>query len=395
MSLPTETLEDEPAPTVPRLRDGVRECLLMFLAVRIGLSLLSWAAITVVPVRTGLPVVPGWAIAPVTQGWRAMLTATERQDSAWFLRIATGGYSSSDGSAAFFPLFPMMIRALAWLPGIGPLGAALIISNACFVGGLVMVHGLTRLEGMSSHVARTTVLLMAIFPTAFFFMAPYTEAPFLLLSVAAFWFARRNRWGFAALTGALAALTRSIGVLLVLALVVEAFHRSREDGRSVWPRLAAAAAVAIGPALYFLYWAVAHDDPWAPLDAQRAWQRVFTFPGTALLHAVQFAWRYGSYWLIDVLVVGVVLVASLAGIRRLRLTYSVYALTSLALPLFEPFPDRPLLSMPRFVAVIFPAFWVMATAVDRRRLPEPLAVGVFAGGYALLATLFVNWWNVF
>jgi hypothetical protein len=395
VSASVATSEDELGPPVPRLRDGLRECVLVFVAVRVALSVLSWAAVAVVPVRTGLPVVPGWAIGPVTQGWRVMLTATERQDAAWFLRIATGGYAAGDGSAAFFPLYPMAIRALAWLPGIGPLGAALVVSNACFLGALVMVHGLTRLEGMSAQVARTTVLLLAIFPTAFFFLAPYTEASFLLLSVAAFWFARRDRWALAALAGALAALTRSIGVLLVFALAVEAIQRSREDGRPLLPRLAAAAAIAIGPALYFLYWAVAHDDFWAPLDAQRAWQRVFTFPGTALLHAVQYAWRYGTYWLIDIVVVGIVLVAAIAGVRRLRPAYSVYALASLALPLFEPFPDRPLLSMPRFVIVIFPAFWVMADAVERRWVPEPLAVGVFSGGYALLAALFLNWWNVF
>ena len=38
-----------------------------------------------------------------------------------------------------------------------------------------MLHGLTRLEGMSREAARLTVLLVAIFPTAFFFMAPYTR----------------------------------------------------------------------------------------------------------------------------------------------------------------------------------------------------------------------------
>jgi hypothetical protein len=395
VSAQTWVLEGEPTPAVPRVRDGVRECVLVFLAVRIGLSVLSWIAVTVVPIRSGLPVVRGWAIAPVAQGWQAMITATERQDAAWFLRIATGGYHANDGSAAFFPLYPMAIRALAWLPGIGPLGAALIISNACFLAGLVMVHALTRLEGMSSQVARTTVMLVAIFPTAFFFLAPYTEAPFLVLSVSAFWFARRDRWALAALMGALAALTRSIGVLLMPALAVEAWQRSREDGGSLGPRLAAAAAVVVGPVLYFLYWAAAHDDLLAPLDAQRSWQRVFTFPGTTIVRAVEFAWRYGTYWLIDLIVVGIVLVAALAGVRRFRAAYSVYALASLALPLFEPFPDRPLLSMPRFVIVIFPAFWVMADTVERRWVPEPLAVGICSAGYALLAALFVNWWNVF
>ncbi len=379
----------------PRLRDGLRSSLLTFLGVRIGLSVLSWISITLIEPRQGSPTVPGWVIGPVSVGWRAIVTATERQDAAWFLRIATGGYLANDGSAAFFPLYPMAIRVVAWLPGIGPLGAALIVSNACFLGALVMLHGLTRLEGWSTDTARTTILFVAIFPTAFFFLAPYSESPFLLLSVSAFWFARRDRWALAGLMGALAALTRSIGLILVLGLAVEAIQRSREDGGPLLPRLAGAAAVAIGPALYFLYWNAAHGDLLAPLDAQRAWQRELTFPIATLTDAVTSAWRYGTYWLLDLVVVAVVLIAVVAGVRMLRGGYLAYALASLAVPLFMPLPARPLLSMPRFVVVLFPAFWVLANAVERRRIPEPLVVATFAGGYALLAALFINWWHVF
>ena len=49
----------------------------------------------------------------------------------------------------------------------------------------------------------------------------------------------------------------------------------------------------------------------------------------------------------------------------------------------------------RFVVVIFPAFWVIARAVERRRLPESVVTGTFAAGYGILALLFVNWWHVF
>jgi hypothetical protein len=383
------------SPDPPRLRDGFRTCLSVFIAVRVGFSVLSWVSVTLIQPRQGVPAVPGWAIEPLTQGWQAIVTATERQDAAWFLRIATSGYADNDASAAFFPLYPLAIRALAWLPGVGPLGAALLISNACFLAALVMLHGLTRLEGMSEHTSRTTVVVLAIFPTAFFFLAPYTESPSLLLSIASFWFARRDRWVLAAVMGALAAATRSVGVLLVLGLAVEAIQRSREDGRPLAPRLLAAAGVLVGPTLYLVFWHVGHGDLWAPLEAQRTWQRVFTFPLETLVGAAQHAWRFGTYWLIDVLVVAVVFVAVIAGARMLRAGYLAYAVASLALPLFEPFPDRPLVSMPRFVVVIFPAFWVIARAIERRRLPEPLVVATFAGGYALLATLFVNWWDIF
>jgi Gpi18-like mannosyltransferase len=382
-------------PALPRLRDGLRSSLLTFVGVRIGLSVLSWVAIALIEPRQLIPTVPGWAIEPIEVGWRAIVTATERQDAAWFLRIATGGYAPDDGSAAFFPLYPLAIKVVAWLPGVGPLGAALLISNMCFLGALVMLHGLTRLEGWSDHTARTTILLIAIFPTAFFFLAPYSESPFLLLSVSAFWFARRDRWALAGLMGALAALTRSIGLLLVLGLAVEAIQRTREDDGPLLPRLAAATTVAIGPALYFLYWGAAHANLWAPSDAQRNWQRELTFPLTTIAHAVTDAWHNGTYWLIDLVLAGVVLIAVMAGIRLLRGGYLSYALASLALPLFLPLPDRPLLSMPRFVAVLFPAFWVLARSIERRRLPEPLVVATFAGGYALLTVLFINWWHVF
>lgn len=390
---PLEAAPEETAPV--RLRLGVRDSLLVFLAVRIGFSLLGLIAVGVIDQRPDPPAVAGWPISVITEGWRVLLTATERQDAAWFLAIATRGYDAADGSAAFFPIYPMAISLVASLPGIGPLGAALVVSNACFAAALVMLHGLSRLEGMSPTDARRTVLFVAIFPTAFFFLAPYSEGPFLLASVTAFWFARRDRWAAAALAGALAAGTRSVGVLLAIGLAVEAVHRSREDRRPVIPRLAAAVAVGLGPLLYLAWWRIVHGDATAPWSAQRNWQREVRPPWRTLFDAVGEAWASGGYWLIDALVVAIVIAAVLAGSRRLRPSYLAYALGSLVLPLVYVWPTRPLLSMPRFVAVIFPAAWVLAGAVARRRFSESAVVGVFVGGYALLGALFVTWWDVF
>jgi hypothetical protein len=75
--------------------------------------------------------------------------------------------------------------------------------------------------------------------------------------------------------------------------------------------------------------------------------------------------------------------------------YLAYAAASLTLPLLAPYPDRPLLSMPRFVIVIFPVAWGYALAVRSGRLPDALVTGVFAAGYGVMATLFVAWQYVF
>jgi Gpi18-like mannosyltransferase len=394
--------EAAPGSPVPiRLREGLRSCAMVFLAVRIAFGVLSGVGVGMIQPRPlpgsgdRLPVVAAWPIAPITPGWHNVVTATERQDAARFLGIATSGYDRDDGSAAFFPGYPLAVRAVAWLPFVGPLGAALLVSNAAFAMALLLMYGLARLEFGSTSVARRSVLFLAVFPTAIFFLAPYSESLFLVLSLWAYWAARRERWGWAALAAALAASTRAVGIVLLPALAVEAVHRWREDGGALLPRLGAAAATLAGPALYLGYWALHLHDLAGPFDAQRTWRRSFGLPWITVVNAWRYAWRYQSYWMFDVIVVGIVTVAIVAGVHRLRPTYLTYAGLSLLIPLCYPEAGRPLLSMPRFVAVLFPAFWIIALAVERRKLPEPLVTAVFAGGYAIAGSLFINWWHIF
>jgi hypothetical protein len=324
-----------------------------------------------------------------------LVTALQRQDTQWFLRLATDGYAAGDNSAAFFPAFPVAVRVVAALPGVGPLGAGLLVASAAAYGALLVLHGLTRLE-LGPEAARRAVLFTALFPTAFFLYAPYTESLFLLASVSTFWFARRERWAWAATAGALAATTRSVGILLILALWVEAIAQHRRDGRPLLPRVVAAAAVAIGPLLYLSWWQLRFGDFWAPLDRQRSWRSGgIRFPIEAALTGLRQAWRYQSWWLLDALVVTIAVVGVILVVRRVPLTYTVYAASSILLPLTLVFADRPFLSMPRFMAVLFPVSWGWALAAARQQPPEAAILVAFAAGYALLAYLFINWWPVF
>jgi Mannosyltransferase (PIG-V) len=376
------------------LRPGFRYCLWVFLGVRVAVSLLAVVAIGLIPLHKAGVNVPGWPSPLIVPGWHNAFAALERQDAQWFFRIADAGYRADDGSAAFFPLYPVLVRGVSLLTGGNMLAAGTVVSNVSFLGALVVLYGLTARELSEAH-ARTAVLLLAIFPTSLFFLAPYSESTFLLLCVTAFWCARRDRWALAALAAALAAMTRSIGIVLAPALLVEAFQQHRETGVPFLPRAAAALATLVGPLLYLLYWLVAFDDALAPLQAQRAWQRVATFPIRTLIDAVWSAYTFRSVWIIDALVAGIVLFGAVLSWWRLRPTYAVYASASLLVPLAYPFPSRPLLSVPRFAAVIFPSFWVLADLVERRRLPRSALVAVFAGGLSLLTVLFVNWYDIF
>jgi hypothetical protein len=184
--------------------------------------------------------------------------------------------------------------------------------------------------------------------------------------------------------------------VLILALAVEAVRQWRREGRAPLPRLLGAAAPALGPLLYLGWWHLRFDAFWAPLDAQRAWRPDGPAePLGVAWDAIVLAWRYQTWWLIDLAVVGFAVVGVALAVRRVAATYSVYAGASLLLPLLFPLDGRPLMSMPRFAAVLFPAAWGYAALGERRPRVGEAALVASAVAYGVLATHFINWLYIF
>lgn len=380
-------------------RPGVRYCVSVFLATRLGFLVLGVVGPGLLPLRSDFPQVPGWPVAAPTPGLHNAIEAWEREDAAWFLRIADSGYAEDDGSAVFFPLYPMAIRAVSWVIG-DLLVAGLLVANLAFLAALLVMYSLAASE-LSEGTARRAVLYASLFPTSFFFFAPYSESLFLFLAVSAFWAARRKRWALAALAAALAALTRNVGLVLAPVLALEALHQRREDPDArLGPGLLASASVGLGTLAYLATWKVRSGDWLAPLHLQSQWLRSWTPPWRTLAEAIDQAFHQvgvfpGGYWLVDLVVFAAALSIAVAGLRWLRPSLSAFALVCLAVPLFLPFTGRALLSVPRFVLVIFPLYLVLAEASERGRIPHAVIVGVGAAGLGLLTPLFLNWYYIF
>jgi hypothetical protein len=71
--------------------------------------------------------------------------------------------------------------------------------------------------------------------------------------------------------------------------------------------------------------------------------------------------------------------------RMLPFAYGAYVLAALALPLSYPVTAQPLMSLPRFLVVLFPlSMWYAASLAARPRLQAPVLAGS-----ALLMAFFV------
>jgi Mannosyltransferase (PIG-V) len=184
--------------------------------------------------------------APTPNRWFELW---DQWDFGYYQKIAEFGYEASDGSLAFYPLFPWLVRLVAYICG-SYLAAGLIVSGVASVAAAVLLRRLVQLD-YGSGVALRSVWFFLIFPTAYFLHVGYSESLFLALALASVLAARVDRWGPACLLGAFCWLTRAAGAVLVPTLAVEAAQKYSTSRR--WnPRWLWIALVPAGFATYLL-----------------------------------------------------------------------------------------------------------------------------------------------
>jgi len=365
-----------------------------------------------------------------------VLSPLAHWDSVWFLGIADTGYGSADSPrTAFFPLYPLLTRGVAELGG-GSRGALLIaaylVSLAALLGALVLLYRLTALE-LGRRAATPAVLLLCVFPASLFLGAPYSESLFLLSSLGAFYAARTGSWAWAGVAAGAASATRSAGLLLLLPLVVIYLYGPRTD-RPEEPRGLPArrwidamrpihavrrdagwlALAPLGLAAYAAWLGIAHGDPLAFSGAQEFWGREFAGPlvgawdgAVAAFQGVQQLLSGSSETVyfdraggdpmrvaaINLMLFGFLCfgaVAAIGVLRRLPFAYGAYVIAALMLPLSYPVDPQPLMSLPRFLLVLFPIFmWLAATAEERGATIRYAALSAL--GLGLLTVQFAGW----
>ena len=314
----------------------------------------------------------------------SLLTSLTGSDSVYLLGIAAEGYHASPVHEAFrdwafFPLYPIVTRAVSVLTLGNVAVAGVLVSNVAFVGALAVLYALT-VRHLDHDRAVRSLAFVALAPGAVAFAMAYTDSLFLLLAAGAFLAAEQRRWALMALLYGLASLTRLQGVLLgipLAILIAESSGGWRTAAAWRTPRLLWLAAGPIGLGMFAAYLAWAFGDPLGMFTAQQAWSNIGR-PSTGNTTPVLANTDAIVLLLVGVLAYYAFLLAFLRW-DRLKAAYVALGLVMFGATFASMFFNATLLqSSARYLAVVWPFAWALAN----RRGPTFQLVGL--AGFAAL-----------
>lgn len=234
--------------------------------------------------------------------WGEAFQQLQRWDAAHYIHLIEEGYQgyTENGQHLFLVFFPGYVWAVRLLrlviPSTALAGTAL--SCLCYGGACCYLYRLAG-EAYNSRVARDALLYMSLFPFSFFSGLVMTEGLFLLATTGACWYAWRGKWLAFGLFGALAALTRMTGLLVIAVGVIRLLEAYRPleppVGKSLgrcWKplllRLPLTLLPAAGTLLYLLLNLWVDGDPFAFASHQEHWHQGYLW----ISQVVEYIGRY-------------------------------------------------------------------------------------------------------
>ncbi len=312
-------------------------------------------------------------------------------DAGWYQSIAQHGYAvAGQESVRFFPLFPLLGRYVGAVPGMGTGAALVLVANLSALLAMAGLWLLVRHDLGDTALARRSVWLLALAPSAYSLVLAYSDATLLLCSVVAVLGARTGRWWWAAAAALAAGADRPVGVLLLVPLAVEAWSQRHDvPGPAGWAARAGALVAPLAGAGAYLAW-VGHrfGDPWLPftVQEQNGHRGQFAAPVSSMLHDVGDA-LHGHHLgsALHVPWVAVCVVLAVLAWRRLPASYAAFATAVLVVSLSSTNLD----SFERYALGAFPLVVAASTLTADRRVERLVLVlsGLAMAGYATLGFL--------
>lgn len=330
------------------------------------------------------------ALAIATVSDRSVLKVLARWDGGWYLAIVQRGYPEAvphglgvqaQSTLAFFPGYPLLIRAGSSMTGLSPALVGVLVSTLAGAATSVMLWLLAE-RIADAKTASRTVVLFCFFPSAFVFSMVYTEALFLCLVAICLLALVLERWPIAGVAAGLAGLVRPNGLVLMLCCgwaAVGAIRRQRSWRPAIAPLLAP-----IGTLAFLIYLRV-HTGDWLAYvhTTKRGWDQGFDFgvsnvrTALAVMAGRQFSFLY--FLMLGACALGVVVALYFLVRWRLPAPILIYVVGTVGIAVLS----SNMTSLPRYLLAAFPMLIPMA-----RQLSDDAYPTVVAASATLMATLF-------
>lgn len=319
-------------------------------AARIFIALIAWDIVIILLAYLGRE------ILDYRESFSQYLGFWTCTDSRHYLDIARDWYLS-EGSMdrlvqlVFLPGYPLAVKAANVIFG-NYLVSGLIVSALCFAGAGAVFYKLLRLD-IPHDAAIRAVKFLSISPAAFFFASPMSESLFLLLCLGCIYLTRRGKLFPACILGALAAFTRSLGIILVVPVLFELI-----SNRAKTKNYLCLAIIPLGFAAYCIINYTVSGDAFKFMEYQSEhWgQHIGLFWSTAAYQteymiesAGQKLCNFWGLWLPNILASFASLIIMLLAAKRLRPSYTAYFLAYFVVAIGATW----LLSAPRYLAAVF------------------------------------------
>jgi hypothetical protein len=302
----------------------------------------------------------------------SLASAYKTWDAQHYLFLSQKGYKVGSESDRFFPVLPFSIDVVNKLIN-NPLVAGLVVSNIFSFLGILYFFLFCRLLLKDEKQAFKSVLLLVVFPTAFFTSLIYSESVLVFLTSAFFYYLYSKKYFWAAIFVFFIPLARPVGVLIIFPYLVFWLNfKYKEIGRNYLNLIKAIfldkksyylLSPALGVCLYFLIMQLQTGNYWEgmfylqnsviggwklsnSLDPIYFLVNLFS-PGSFAIHGMTNS-------IIDRVFFVLYCISLVIIYKRLDKTMFVYALMVGMVPLFGNF-----MSYTRYMLMVLPMFIVL------------------------------------
>jgi Gpi18-like mannosyltransferase len=315
-------------------------------------------------------------------------------DGWWYLAIARHGYTyrpNHMSAVAYFPVYPLAVRAFAVVvPGGIPL-AALLVTTASGLAALLLFHRWCA-RRLSRRAAFLAVTMLAVYPYSWFlYGTAYSDALFLALVIGAFLAVESDRPVLAGLLGAVATATRPTGIVLVIGLISVTLDRQGRLGgdrsRARFRRADSAVLFSVAGLIGWCAWLwIRFGNPFAFIETEgsRGWNQAPGWHTWLKLSFYDHVRRdpFTTSWpLVLQAVACIAFIAAVPAVsRRFGRGYGIYTLAAAVIPAVS---TTDFMGVGRYLIPAFPVFALMGATIERRALVRTLVPA--AGALALVA----------